>query len=590
MTTRFPWAASAKGGLTGGAVVIYLAMVGMIESFSDLYLVGTSLTLGRFLLELTPLLAGYIALRPRTVAGTIQTAEPVEALARGALTGFLTGAVAAGWVWLVELVAVERVRNVFASVTPTLMQILTFGHGTALGMLILVVGGTVFGAIGGLGRVVSPRIRRPVVTGVAVVVSMSLFERILQPMLYQLGLSTVWLYSPITLGLTYLGAASAFTVSAVAAAVWAERREVFRGRVQGTPQGKQALQIAFGLLAGLLLMALPRLVGAPVSQILGTVGIYVLLGLGLNIVVGYAGLLDLGYVAFFAVGAYFTALLTGARLITPFGLHDPAFSLHLVFYVALPIVAFVAAVVGLFIGGPVLRLRGDYLAIVTLGFGAIATVLVTSNWLSPAVGGAEGMRDVTAAPILGLGFRDPQHFYYLVMAVCLIAGFVSWRLANSRVGRAWSAMREDEQVAEAMGINTVRYKLLAFAIGGAIGALGGALFAVQIGSLTPFSFKIDVSLTALAIIILGGMGSVPGVVVGALVLVGLPQLLSEFEEYKLLIYGAVLIAIMVLRPEGLIPNVRRTRELHEDERLQDAWAKGVPEAEPSTFSWEETPS
>jgi branched-chain amino acid transport system permease protein len=153
--------------------------------------------------------------------------------------------------------------------------------------------------------------------------------------------------------------------------------------------------------------------------------------------------------------------------------------------------------------------------------------------------------------------------------------YLSWRLQDSRIGRAWNAMREDEQVADAMGISTIRYKLLAFAIGGSVGSIGGALFAVSLGSLTIKSFQILVSITALALIILGGLGSIPGVVLGALVLIGLPGVLSQFEEYRLLIYGGALIAIMLLRPQGLVPNVRRMRELKEDERSQDEWAKEV---------------
>jgi branched-chain amino acid transport system permease protein len=183
---------------------------------------------------------------------------------------------------------------------------------------------------------------------------------------------------------------------------------------------------------------------------------------------------------------------------------------------------------------------------------------------------------VTKAEVFGLNFQDdPQDFYYLALAFVLLALFVSWRLAASRIGRAWNAMREDEQVADAMGISTIKFKLLAFAIGGAIGSLGGALFAVSIGSLTPASFEIFVSITALAVVILGGLGSLPGVVLGALVLIGLPGLLREFEEYRLLIYGGALVAIMILRPQGLIPNVRRSRELAEGETSQDAWAKGA---------------
>jgi len=295
-------------------------------------------------------------------------------------------------------------------------------------------------------------------------------------------------------------------------------------------------------------------------------------------VVGYAGLLDLGYVAFFSVGAYVMAILTNGQRVTFKGYQPPAFGASLSFWLALPIVVMVAALIGALIGAPVLRLRGDYLAIVTLGFGEIARVIFGSTWAQGLFGGALGMSAITKAPIPGTGFQfqdDPRHFYYLVLFFCLLAMYLSWRLQASRIGRAWNAMREDEQVADAMGISTIRYKLLAFAIGGAVGSIGGALFAVSLGSLTIKSFQILVSITALAIIILGGLGSIPGVVLGALVLIGLPGVLSQFEEYRLLIYGGALIAIMLLRPQGLVPNVRRMRELKEDERSQDEWAREV---------------
>jgi branched-chain amino acid transport system permease protein len=300
------------------------------------------------------------------------------------------------------------------------------------------------------------------------------------------------------------------------------------------------------------------------------------MGIGLNIVVGYAGLLDLGYVAFFAVGAYSTAVLTAGA--------NSGSSLHpgLSYFESIPVVIVIAVLAGLLIGGPVLRLRGDYLALVTLGFGEIARVLVTSDWLKPFLGGAPGLIGVPAPRIGGSSLRDPQAFYYLALAFCGIAIFVSWRLANSRVGRAWNAMREDEQVAEAMGISTVKYKLLAFGTGAALGSLSGSLFAIQIGSLSPASFTILVSITALAVIILGGIGSLPGVVLGALVLIGLPGFLTEFQDYQLLIYGAVLVGIMVLRPQGLIPNVRRMRELQDEERAQDQWFQQTGEASDAT--------
>jgi branched-chain amino acid transport system permease protein len=255
------------------------------------------------------------------------------------------------------------------------------------------------------------------------------------------------------------------------------------------------------------------------------------------------------------------------------GSGPPAVSLDLNFYLAIPIVLLIAAGAGLLIGAPVLRLRGDYLALVTLGLGEMVTVLVRSPWLVPLVGGPNGMRGVSDAAIAGFGFREPQHFYYLALGFVLVALFVSWRLSASRIGRAWTAMREDDQTAEAMGVNTTRFKLLAFAMGGAIGSLGGSMFAVQIGSLTPASFEVQVSILVLALVILGGLGSLPGVVLGGLVLVGLPGLLREFEEYRGLAYGAALVAVMILRPQGLVPNVRRSRELQEEERAQDEWAQ-----------------
>jgi branched-chain amino acid transport system permease protein len=319
-------------------------------------------------------------------------------------------------------------------------------------------------------------------------------------------------------------------------------------------------QIATWAVIGLLLVFAPQLLGVRLSEVIGTVGLFVLLGLGLNIVVGYAGLLDLGYVAFFAVGSYVTAVLTSAA--------SPAFSPELNFWAALPFVMVAAAIIGLMIGFPVLRLRGDYLAIVTLGLGEIARILFLSDWLAPWVGGAQGILQIPPPQPVG---RDPQELYYPIVLFCILAALAAWSFANSRVGRAWNAMREDEEVAEATGINTTNYKLLAFATGAAFGCIGGAFFAVKIGSVFPHSFDIEVSINALAIVILGGIGSIPGVILGAAVLVGLPELLREFAEFRLLIYGALLVAMMILRPEGLIPNRQRKAELHEQEDVEDQY-------------------
>jgi branched-chain amino acid transport system permease protein len=566
---------AVRAGLIGAVALVYLALAGMIQKFDGRNLIGSFLTLGNLLMALPPLLTGYLATRPRLVAGRRETAGPRATLAAGVIGGAIVGGITAAGVALVEALPEGAVRRIFIQVSPELLSTLTFGRGVPAGLALLLVYGAVLGLLGAGFRLLPARIGRPVGVGLAVTLTFALLQRIFPPLLFELGLDTRWLYSPILLGLTVPGALVVFAISAGLTALWSVRGPVVRQRVRQLPPERRRLVNGTGLLLLAVVLAfLPQLIGSTLSQVLGQVGIYLLMGLGLNIVVGYAGLLDLGYVAFFATGAYLTALFTGANLVTSTGdLTTPQFSLHLNFYLAVPFVIIVTAFVGVLIGAPVLRLRGDYLAIVTLGFGEIARVMVQSSWLQEFTGGPQGLRDVTDAAIGGVGFRDPQPFFYLVLVFCGLAIFVSQRLAGSRVGRAWSAMREDELAAEAMGVSTIKFKLLAFAMGAAVGCLSGAMFAVQIGSIAPASFTILVSITVLAVVILGGMGSIPGVVVGTLLLIGLPGLLDEFEEYRLLVYGAALIMVMVLRPQGLVPNVRRSRELQEDEAAQDQWLK-----------------
>jgi branched-chain amino acid transport system permease protein len=564
-----------RAGLLGAAGAVYLALVGLYTRFAELELVGEQVTLGRLLLLAPALVAAYAVTRPRVVAGERRMLSLAAGIAAGGATGLVTGVAFSAVVWLTEWFGVDRIREVFIQVSEPLIDFLTLDKGVPAGLVYLQVLSVVGGLVGGFARTAPSDVRTPASVGVLAVFSLAMLQRIIPIMLVQLGITADWLYSPATGGLSWGGAAIVFVVAAGASVVWS-RAHAPRERIRSTIQEAPAAKL--GLLVILLAVAsiLPLLLGTVISEVLGQVMIYVLLGIGLNIVVGYAGLLDLGYVAFFAFGAYTTALLTGAFLNTTTGAAEPALSADLNFYVAVWIVALLAAGVGLLIGGPVLRLRGDYLAIVTLGLGEIVSIITASRWAAPLVGGPQGMRGVSNAEIFGLNPQDnAQHFYYLALAFVILALFISWRLASSRIGRAWTAMREDEQVADAMGVSTIKFKLLAFAMGGAIGSLGGALFAVALGSLTPTSFEILVSITALAVVVLGGLGSLPGVVVGAMVLIGLPGLLREFEEYRLLIYGGALVAIMVLRPQGLIPNVRRSRELKEEEVEQDAWAKGV---------------
>ncbi len=343
---------------------------------------------------------------------------------------------------------------------------------------------------------------------------------------------------------------------------------------------KNAIAMGVTILA---VIFLPMILGGLTNELLANVGLFVLMGLGLNIVVGSAGLLDLGYVAFFAVGAYTTAVLTSAQ--SPFW--TPELTLDFLSWegwLILATVIIMASIAGVLVGTPVIRLRGDYLAIVTLGFGEIVRVLFLSDFLAPYFGGAQGITNVPSAALGAIAIKgtSSQAMFYLISVFVAVAIYVAWRLQKTRTGRAWTALREDEDVAEAMGINTTQIKLQAFVIGAIFAAISGMIFAVKVGSIFPSSFKLLVSIIILVIVIVGGMGSIPGVIVGAVVLIGVlggptqPGLLQEFGEFKLLVYGALLVIMMLKRPEGLWPSIRRQRELHLEEMSQDAWLTGDP--------------
>ncbi|MEN8097835.1 MAG: leucine/isoleucine/valine transporter permease subunit [Chloroflexota bacterium] len=303
-----------------------------------------------------------------------------------------------------------------------------------------------------------------------------------------------------------------------------------------------------------LLLLAPLGLGRYWNYTLGTVGIYVILGLGLNIVVGYAGLLDLGYVAFFAIGAYTVALLTAPM----------PHAIEMSFWPVVIIGVVIAAISGVLLGIPVLRMRGDYLAIVTLAFGEIIRILSRSEVLADFAGGPRGIRAVAGPRLFGLNLSSGMHFMYLIFLGIVLVVFITNRLKHSRVGRAWAAMREDEDVAEAMGIHTLRYKLLAFAIGAAFAGLSGVIFASRNKFTGPEDFTLMVSINVLCLVIIGGMGSTPGVIAGALVLKGLPEILRELDDYRMLVFGALLVLMMIVRPEGIWPSARRKMELHEE--------------------------
>jgi len=329
---------------------------------------------------------------------------------------------------------------------------------------------------------------------------------------------------------------------------WSETRTRFLAvpAVQNVTQSRYSLYVLYGI-GLLLLFAAPLKLGQYWNYTLGTVGIYVILGLGLNIVVGLAGLLDLGYVAFFAIGAYTTALLTAP---TPHGI-------MMDFWPVLPLGIAFAVVSGVVLGIPVLRMRGDYLAIVTLGFGEIIRILSKSDALTDFTGGPRGVRAVAGPSLFGINLNNEFYFMYFIILGIVLVIFITYRLQHSRAGRAWMAMREDEDVAEAMGIHTLKYKLLAFVIGAAFAGLGGVIFASRNKFTGPEDFTLLVSINVLCLVIIGGMGSIPGVVMGALVLKGLPEVLRELDDYRMLVFGTLLVVMMILRPEGLWPSTRR---------------------------------
>ena len=354
-------------------------------------------------------------------------------------------------------------------------------------------------------------------------------------------------------------------------------------RWQKWKHDRRAVWLVYIVLA-LLLAALPFLTGAVLGRgwvrILDFTLLYIMLALGLNIVVGYAGLLDLGYIAFYAVGAYLYALLA-----------SPHFNMHLPFWALLPLGAGLAGIFGVLLGAPTLRLRGDYLAIVTLGFGEIVRIFL-NNLNAPinVTNGPQGVNLVDPISIGGFSFSQSHTFfgvtflgvysyYYLFLVLTLLIVFVSLRLQHSRIGRAWVAIREDEVAAEAMGINTRNIKLLAFAMGASFGGISGGLFAGFQGFISPESFNLFESIIVLCMIVLGGMGNIPGVILGAILLTIFPEALrylGELQKYlfdrilvdpadlRMLIFGLALIVIMLFRPAGLLPSARRRREFGSD--------------------------
>ncbi|RPJ51822.1 MAG: hypothetical protein EHM21_01780 [Chloroflexi bacterium] len=495
-----------RNGLTSGIVfsvlIIFLALIGFTVTGSVLIarILGNppsgnqppAIAYFVIFMGLLGLANGALAAKPGEHEDKLSNTI-IASLVAGALTGLVLGIYALFYGWL--LANKIDPRTYLAQVSPASMRIFLFGQSPATAFIYYLILMTVSALLGGL---------------------------------LAFGLRRA------TLGRRLRG--------------WFQKTSA---TTSGLPVVKQLRRSPYTiyvvyLLVAILLFFLPRAWGSYWNYIIGTVGIYVILGLGLNMIVGYAGQLVLGYVAFFAIGAYSIGLLAAPKP------HNLMWN----FWVVLLIGIILAAFTGLLLGLPILRLRGDYLAIVTLGFGEIIRILLQSDLMSPYTGGPRGIPNIAGPTLLGKPFNSDIDFMYLIFLAVALCIFITTRLQNSRTGRAWVAIREDEVAARATGINTFQSKLLSLAIGAAFAGIGGVLFASRNQFTGPEDHSLMVSINVLALVIVGGMASIPGVILGSAALKGLPEILRELDIYRLMFFGALLVVMMILRPEGLWPAKR----------------------------------
>jgi branched-chain amino acid transport system permease protein len=548
--------AAAKIGLLGGVIAVLIALEGMLQAFATRDIIGGVITMSQVLLLITLFASAYIAV---TRSGSTRS---LFTLMAGALSGLISSILV---VALIGVGTVIRLGDMFINATPQLYDLLTFNLGLVTGSLCLAGVGLVMGVAAAIIYLLPSSVSRSIVLATTGVIAFGLLQELIRVTLSAWGPLTpltVFLYEAN--GLTVAGAVTLFVLIAAVSYLQSTQGNRIQSKLDSLPAASRSgLRWTLLGIGVILLLLLPVFLGLYISEVMDNIGIYLLMGLGLNIVVGFAGMLDLGYVAFFAIGAYTMGVLTSPEHATGV-IHN--------WWLAAPFAVLAAVCAGVILGIPVLKMRGDYLAIVTLGFGEITRLLALSDFLKPYIGGAQGIQGIVQPNIgpLQLSSWGPQQFYYIILAGCLLVGFVATRLKPSRLGRAWMAVREDEDVARAMGINLVTTKLMAFGMGAAFGGLGGAIFSSKLTSVYPQSFSFLVSVYVLSLIIIGGMGSIPGVVVGSLALMGLPELLREVGDYRYLFFGAALVVMMLVRPEGLWPEAMRRRELHEEAPVAEA--------------------
>jgi branched-chain amino acid transport system permease protein len=549
-------------GFAFGIVALHLAVVGLLPMLNQRWIIIGTLSLGHGTLLAIGLGAGAFAARYQVR----RLSTVLHAAIAGAIAALPLAALA-------TVMLHVNLRWMFIALSPDLLHMLTFGLAAPIGLGLLMFAGGALGVAGCLLSWAPARLRHALIWGCTAFVIAGVFQELIQIMM-QANDWTATIQDVLYTweGLTPQGAAILFLCGVLAGGGSGLLRTRTAARGNGSPQAVRRRRSTNMAIVLAVLIVFPLVAGSYIGQVMMLVGLYILMGMGLNLEVGLAGLLDLGFVAFFAVGAYTTAILTA----------DSAHALasytvlpSLTIWEAMPISVLMAVVVGVAFGMPVLGVRGDYLAVATMGLGEIVRVLVASDFAAPLLGGAQGILQIPRPAIGGLVLNDPVALFYVTLAAAMVAAWFAWRLENSRLGRAWMALRDDEDVAQALGINLVKAKLLAYGLGAAFAGLAGSIFATMLGAIYPSSFQLLISINVLALIIVGGMGSLPGVVVGAAVLIGLPELLREFGEYRYLFYGAALVIMMRIRPEGLWPSPTRRRELHADDALPETDGESI---------------
>ncbi|MGE0008138.1 MAG: branched-chain amino acid ABC transporter permease [Parvibaculaceae bacterium] len=554
------WRFVVNTGLQMGGIGLALALVGILTMFNNRPIIVDFLTLGYATLGVLFLVAGIL----------VGSKRPFRRLPMILTGGAAAGAIAAILVAILPVtMSMVNLRSVFLSLDRPLLDMLTFYvHPPALGILCLIASGPLLGIVGVLVVALHQTIRRPISGGIIAAGLAGLFQELIRPILANSSVTKpvhdlLYTYT----GLKLQGAIIIFAVAVVAIAIRDRTRDEMSNRFNHLPPATRRT-VRWSCLAAVAILAalFPLYAGNFVGQVLLMVGLFILMGMGLNLEVGIAGLLDLGFVAFYAVGAYTTALLMAD---SPFALA------HLSYWEAMPVAILASVVVGVIFGIPVLKVRGDYLAVATLGLGEIVRVIVLSDAAAPLLAGAKGILQIPRPTIGGFTFSTPVSLFYLALIASIIAAYVAWRLEESRLGRAWKAIRDDEDVAQALGINLIRVKLLAYGMGAAFAGLAGSIFAVMLGTIYPHSFQLIISINILALIIVGGMGSLPGVALGAAVLIGLPEALREFGEFRFLFYGLAIIVVMRLKPEGLWPSAAKRREMQIDAETATIQSAGL---------------